>query len=222
MSIHELFGELHALEFQGLDVRLHTSIQRHSDLPRTRKHLRILDRGLVHQMVWRQGRVTFYHMQGIAMEVSGAVEPGFIVLSGYVNHQRVTVPTSDGPAHPGIGRSLGLAIHIDHARRTGKLVGEQDLLGCLNDLKGKADIRGPWNAWQIALGLGVARCVVEVVRGGMGEPLFKILFLLRRRPRLIRDLSTLDDALSCRLRAYRAHKLRKGRRSRSMRLDIPI
>src|SRR5437867_6297077 len=207
MSIHELFGELHALEFQGLDVRLHTSIQRHSDLPRTRKHLRILDRGLVHQMVWRQGRVTFYHMQGIAMEVSGAVEPGFIVLSGYVNHQRVTVPTSDGPAHPGIGRSLGLAIHIDHARRTGKLVGEQDLLGCLNDLKGKADVGGPWNAWQITLRFGVARRVVDVDRDGMGEPLFKIFLLLRLRPRLIRDLSTLDDALSVRLRPDRVHTL---------------
>src|SRR6266705_6526865 len=201
MSIDELFRELYALEFQGLDVRLHTSIQRHADFPRTRKHLRILNRGLVHQMVWRQRRVTLHHMQSVAMEISGPVEPGLIVLSGYVNDQRVTVPTSDGPAHPGIGRSLGLAIHIDHARRTGKLVGEQDLLGCLNDLKGKADIGGPWNAWQIALRFGVARCVVEIVRGGTGEPMFKIFFLLGRRSRLIRDRSTLDDALSCRLSA---------------------
>src|SRR5207249_2063279 len=157
-----------------------------------------------------------------AMEISGPVEPGLIVLSGYVNDQRVTVPTSDGPAHPGIGRSLRLAIHIDDARRTGKLVGEQDLLGCLNDLKGKADVGGPWNAWQITLRFGVARRVVDVDRDGMGEPLFKIFLLLRLRPRLIRDLSTLDDALSGRLRPDRAHKLRKGRRPRSMRLDIPI
>src|SRR5438552_5942087 len=102
MSIDELFRELHTLEFQGLDVRLHASIQRHADLPRTRKHLRVVDRGLVDQMVWRQGRVTLHDMQSVAMEISGPVEPGFVVLSGHVNDQRVTVPTSDGPAHPGI------------------------------------------------------------------------------------------------------------------------
>src|SRR5437899_10446967 len=111
-------------------------------------------------MVWLQGRVSLYHMQGVAMEVSGPVEPGFIVLSGYVNHQRVTVRTSDGPAHPGIGRSLGLAIHIDHARITRKLVGEQHLLGCLNDLTAQAVVGGTWKGWPITLGVWATRGVV--------------------------------------------------------------
>src|SRR5437899_12904930 len=100
MSIDELFRELHALEFQGLNVRLHTSIQRHADLPGSREHLRVLDRGLVHQMVWRQGRVTLHDMQRVAMEISGLVETGFIVYSGDVNYQRVSVPSSDGSCHP--------------------------------------------------------------------------------------------------------------------------
>src|SRR5436309_11280656 len=102
MSIYELFRKLDTLELQGLDVRLHTPIQRHSDLPGTRKHLRILDRGLVHQMIRRQRRVALDDMQGVAVKVTRAVEPGFIVESGHINDQGVSVPTSDGPAHPGI------------------------------------------------------------------------------------------------------------------------
>src|SRR5205807_8259420 len=103
MSIDELFRKLHALELQGLDVRLHTTIVRHTDLPWTREYFRVFDRSLVHQMEWRQRRVTLHDMQSVAMEISSAIEPGFIVLRSHVNHQRVTVPSSDGPAHPRIG-----------------------------------------------------------------------------------------------------------------------
>src|SRR5204863_2134289 len=89
-------------------------------------------------------------------------------------------------------------------------------------LKRKPDIRRPWNAWQIAFRFGVAGCAVEIMRRRTSEPLFKVLFLLRGRPRLIWDRSTFDDALPARLSADRAQQRRKGRGARGMRLEIPI
>src|SRR5438046_2635709 len=99
MSVEELFGELDALEFQCLTVRFDAPVQGHADFPWTCKHLGILDCGLIHQMVRRNRRVTLYDMQLVTVEISGAVEPGFIVESRHVNNQGVAFPPSDGPAH---------------------------------------------------------------------------------------------------------------------------
>src|SRR5437016_1708606 len=101
-------------------------------------------------MVWRDRRVTLHDMHGITMEIPGPIEPCLIVLSCDVNDERVAVPTSDRPAHPGIGRRLWLAIHEDHACGAGKLVRHQDLFACLNDLERKSEICRSRYARQIA------------------------------------------------------------------------
>src|SRR5215469_5062597 len=143
------------------------------------------------------------------MEISSPVEPGFVVLCSHVNDQRVAIPTADGPAHPRIGRGLGLTIHIDNARRTGKLVGDQDLFGSFNDLKRQPDIRGSRNPWKIALGFGIAHSVVHLVRSGTDKPFFEIFFFLGGGPRLVRNPSTFYDALSRGLSADSAQKFRE-------------
>src|SRR5207244_12929256 len=72
----QVFRERHALEFHELDVLLHASIERHADLPGSCKHLRVLDRGFVQQMVRTDGRIAFDHMKSVTMKVPRPIEPG--------------------------------------------------------------------------------------------------------------------------------------------------
>src|SRR5215472_19265519 len=79
MAVHQLFNELHALEFQDLSVLFQPTIERHADLPRLRKHLRVLDGGLIGESVRGERRVAFDDVQRVAMEVAGPVKPGPVV-----------------------------------------------------------------------------------------------------------------------------------------------
>src|SRR5438046_3321416 len=56
-SEQQLLGERDAFEFEELNVFFHSTIERKADLPRPREHLRILDRGLVHEVVRTDGGV---------------------------------------------------------------------------------------------------------------------------------------------------------------------
>src|SRR5688572_13248183 len=49
--VDQLFDKRLALELHQLNVALHPAIQREADLPRARKHLRVVDRRLVPQVV---------------------------------------------------------------------------------------------------------------------------------------------------------------------------
>src|SRR5215831_19033946 len=100
MTVYELFAKFYAFEFQRLNVLFDATVQRHLDLPWTREYFGILDRRFVHQVIRRERRVPLYHMQRVAVEVAGAVEPSFIVLGGHIDDERIAVPASNGPAHP--------------------------------------------------------------------------------------------------------------------------
>ena len=92
--IHQLFGELHAFEFQELSILFETAIERHAHLPRPRKYLRVLDRDFIGKGVPAEWSVAFHHVQFIAMEISGSVEPGLIVETGYVDDERIPFPVA--------------------------------------------------------------------------------------------------------------------------------
>src|SRR5262245_18965748 len=70
MPIHELFGELDALDLQDLSVPFQPPIERHADLPGPRKHFRVLDGGFVGQRIRAARCVALDHMQRVAVEVS--------------------------------------------------------------------------------------------------------------------------------------------------------
>src|SRR5687767_15993597 len=57
-----------------------------------REHLRVLDRRLVAQRVAVDQRVTLHHLQRLAMEVAGHVEPRAVVVVGHLDDQRVAFP----------------------------------------------------------------------------------------------------------------------------------
>src|SRR5207244_11678971 len=104
-----------------------------ADLPGTREYFRILDRSFVHEVIRSDRRVTFHHFQGVAMEVSCAVEPGLVALIRDFHNERVSFPVANRPAHPrAIGR-LWLAVYMDDAGRGGKFVRDQDLFRSLNN-----------------------------------------------------------------------------------------
>src|SRR5688572_17095947 len=162
-AVQQLFGELHAPEFQELGVGLHTTIEGHADLPGTREHLWILDRGFVHECVRAAGCITLDHMQGGAVVVTGAIEPCPIVEAGHVYDQRLAFPSTVGPPHPTFVGGLRRCPHVDDANRARVLVRNQDLLLGLDDLKGIWEIRGSWYAREVTLGLRVERCPVRLV-----------------------------------------------------------
>src|SRR5947207_12702050 len=74
-SQKQLFRVLRAFELQELHIFLETSIERHADLPWSRKDLCILDQSLVREVIRAQRGQSFDHMQGIAVEVHGPVAP---------------------------------------------------------------------------------------------------------------------------------------------------
>src|ERR1039457_614501 len=51
LPIEQFLRERYALEFLQLEVLLHSSIQRQADFPRSRKHCRIFDSGLIVKVV---------------------------------------------------------------------------------------------------------------------------------------------------------------------------
>src|SRR5258708_27730623 len=91
----ELLRKFNSAVLEQLHVRIHPAIDRHRDAPWPRKHLRVFDGDFVTDDVWRLERKTLDEMQGVAMEVSGAVEPVPAVEIRDVHHQRVAVPSSD-------------------------------------------------------------------------------------------------------------------------------
>src|SRR5437870_1060030 len=160
VSVNELFGELDAFELQQLSVPFHIAIEGHADFPGTREHFRILDRRFVQEVIRSDRRVALYDFQGVAAEVSGAVEPGLVALIGDFHNERVSFPVTNRPAHPrAIGRRR-IATYMNDTSRGAKLVRDQDLCRGLNNLKRQSQIRSARNPRQITLGLGIAGCFI--------------------------------------------------------------
>src|SRR4029077_5350339 len=115
LSVQQLFHELDALVFQDRGILFETAIQRQADLPGPRKHLRILDGRFVHQMVGADRRVPLNHVQGVAVEIPGLVEPALVVEAGHVDDARVASPVPARPSHPRVGGAGAALLHVDGA-----------------------------------------------------------------------------------------------------------
>src|SRR3989442_12067184 len=83
-----------ALVLKELEILFLMTIKDHAHLPGSRKHLRILDRDFVADVVGVHGDVTFDHMQLIAMEIPGPVKPGLFVEIDRVDDQRISLPST--------------------------------------------------------------------------------------------------------------------------------
>src|SRR5205823_3739265 len=94
-------------------------------------------------------------MQRVAVKIPRAVKPRLVVESGYVNHQRLSLPTAEGLSHPGIHRRRPGIFQVDIARRTGVLVSDQNLAGALQNSERLRDVSGARYSRQVALDLRI-------------------------------------------------------------------
>src|SRR5690349_8484787 len=81
---------------------------------------------------------------------------------------------------------------MDGSRRSREFIRDEDRVGALKDLKGIRHVGRARNTGHEALDFRIAL-----------EPVLAVFFLLRRRPRMIRDLIAVDDALA---RGHRADR----------------
>jgi len=92
--IQQVLRKFDAVEIHELRICVHAAIERELHLPRPREHLRIFYRRFIHEMVRTYRRVPFNHVQSVAMEIPGAVEPGIFVEPGDIDNQRVSLPVA--------------------------------------------------------------------------------------------------------------------------------
>src|SRR5262245_22503401 len=95
--VHQLFDKRHTVEFDELNIRLYTAIEREADFPRPRKHLGILNRRFVLEVVRTQRPVAFDHMKVRAVEISCTVEPGMVREPRHVDNERIALPVAIRP-----------------------------------------------------------------------------------------------------------------------------
>src|SRR5260370_36731817 len=115
MPVHKLLYVRHTVKFQQLHVLFHPPVQRHAHLPGTGVDLRVVDSHFIEKRI-RAGRcVTFGEVQRVAMMVSCPVKPGTLNHPGHVAHQRIPVPRTARPTHPGIHRSFALRPDLHNA-----------------------------------------------------------------------------------------------------------
>src|SRR6516165_3026842 len=100
VSVHQLLDEFDALVFEELSVLFLPAVEGHRDFPGAGKYLWILDRCLVGQVIRTAACITFDHMERVAVEVSGAIEPRLIVEARDIDDERVAFPMPARPSHP--------------------------------------------------------------------------------------------------------------------------
>ena len=93
--------------------------------------------------------------QCIGVMVACAVKPGLSVLPRHFDDQGVALPAAVRLAHPAVdGCGIGV-VHVNLAHRASVLVGHEQGLSVLKNLKRLRHIVGAGNTWQIALNLGI-------------------------------------------------------------------
>src|SRR3989442_2721498 len=88
------FSKRKALVLEDLRILFLMTIEEHAHLPGFREHLRVFDGGFAVDLFWADRRVTLDHVQGVAVEVPGPVEPGFVVELEHVDDQRIPLPAA--------------------------------------------------------------------------------------------------------------------------------
>jgi len=149
-------------------------------------------------------------MQCVTVKVPGTVEPSIFVLTGHIDHQRFAFPVPVGPAHPTISWGLGWRPHVDDANGARVLIGNQDGVLRLDNLKRVREIRGAWHTRQITLDLRVQL-----------NPIGLILLFFRGHRRQIRDPAAFHYAQPGRLCEYRSQRGHRPRCS-CLAFEIPI
>ena len=190
--------EFLAFELAKLHAGLETAIEWHADRPRTRVHVRVLDRSLIRKVIRSNPANTLHHVQAVGVVVASAVQESnlnrpFLIESGdgaaheaaAVDHECVALPSTVRPSHPCVGWWRALAAHVNGAMRAGELRHHENRRVRLYDLHRVGHVHHSRDTGQVALDL-------RVFSKGVG----RILLLLCEGVGAIRNRSVHHDALS--------------------------
>src|SRR5215467_9962105 len=135
LSVHQFLDKFHTLEIEKLCILFLPPVERHADLPRTREDLGIFNCGLVRNHVRACARISFDDVQLVTMEITRSIEPGFIIKSGHVDHERFSFPVGHGLSHPGVHWRRARIFQIKVANSAVVLIRNRDGTATLHDLK---------------------------------------------------------------------------------------
>src|SRR3989442_2327620 len=122
-------------------------------------------------------------MKGVAVEISNDIKPGLVVVIGYVDHQRVSLPVAARVPHPQLDAVSNMRTPIkgDDARTMVELLQDHDVSRRLKNLKSPL-IKYAWYAAE-----KTTRVWVNVLPLGQVRVVVKNLLPFRPGPRLVRN-----------------------------------
>ena len=111
LAEHQLFHEFHAFELHQLGVLFHSAVQGQPNGPRLGKCDRVLNCGLIHQMMG---------LMGVKRSVTSSDRCGGCPrdqttccrIARDLYHQRAALPATGRPSHPAVHRRFAGVIHI--------------------------------------------------------------------------------------------------------------
>src|SRR5687768_909200 len=133
-------------------VHVPMPVDRHLDRPRAREHLRVGHRRAVGDDILRRPRQALDHLQRVAVEVAGAIEPGLVVQAYRLDDERLALPAAARVAHPRfVSRIPRQRLQRYPAPRVDVLRKDRDLILGLQNLEGQRQIHRSGYASEVAL-----------------------------------------------------------------------
>src|SRR5579864_2021625 len=129
--------------------------------PRLGQDFGILHRSLVGDRVVGVARETLGHVQLVAVKVSRARKPGFVVEGGYVDHKRVFFPVAHRVSHISWIQIRGMALAVggDDAEDMIRLVKDDRLSSRLHDLERNRDARYAGDAGHLTMHIRIGTII---------------------------------------------------------------
>src|SRR5438093_8563567 len=103
MTINRFFHHFNTPEVHELSIEFEPAIKWEADFPGPCEYFRVLNGRFVLDRVSRDRRVSLDNVQGIAMEITGSIEPGIRCEAGDIDDKCIAFPVADRVAHVRVG-----------------------------------------------------------------------------------------------------------------------
>src|SRR5213593_3025569 len=135
MTIKCFLDHFNTPEVHELSIGLEPAIKWEADFPGPRKYFRVFDGGLVLDRISRDRAVSLDNVQGVAMEITGSIEPGIRREAGDIDDKCIAFPAADRVAHVRVGGVWLNLIQMDRPLGVCEFEDHHYFVRSLNDLK---------------------------------------------------------------------------------------